>query len=116
MGEWPQLVIVFKGFDFFGRKITKGYAQMHFPVASGTHIYTANIYVPEPTFYQSMLSWFSGTSIEYKRDFQKIILKGEGRSIGKIRTVGKVTVLFNVTLRNFERLGYRWKTTLIGFT
>jgi hypothetical protein len=48
-----------------------------------------------------MLSWIYGTSIEYKRDAQKIILKGEGREIGKIRTIGKVKVLFNVTLRNF---------------
>lgn len=106
-GEWPQLVIVFKGFDYFGRKITKGYAQMHFPIKSGTHTYTANIYAPEPTFMQWLYAWFGGTSIEYKRDFHKIIVKGEGRNIGKIRTVGRVTVTFNVTLRNFERLGYK---------
>jgi hypothetical protein len=33
--SWPQLILIFKGFDVFGHKVTKGYAQMHFPIKAG---------------------------------------------------------------------------------
>ena len=79
--SWPQLILVFKGFDVFGHKIVKGYAQMHFPISPGQSQSVCHIYTPQPQsgLFHRFRAWLTGTSMEYKKDYEKIIIKGEGR-------------------------------------
>jgi B9 domain-containing protein 1 len=35
--DWPQMVVVLYGKDFFGRSVAKGYGNLHLPGSAGTH-------------------------------------------------------------------------------
>ena len=63
--SWPQLILIFKGFDIFGHKVTKGYAQMHFPISPGRSESICYIYTPQShsSLYQRFKAWLTGTSM-----------------------------------------------------
>lgn len=63
--SWPHLIMIFKGFDALGHKITKGYAQMHFPISAGRSEGICHIYAPQSnsSLYQRFKAWLTGTSM-----------------------------------------------------
>ena len=42
--SWPQIVMTFKGFNFYGQLITIGYAQVSFPMSSGMQLKQSHIF------------------------------------------------------------------------
>jgi hypothetical protein len=42
-----------------------------------------------------------------EKDFERIIAKGEGREVEKIRSIGKITIRAESLKRNFCKFGYK---------
>ncbi|KRX04795.1 hypothetical protein PPERSA_06429 [Pseudocohnilembus persalinus] len=105
---WPQLILKVKGPDFFGRSVIKGYGSVHFPTQPGTHERTVRIYKPIPmSLFGGFFGFLDGKQAEYT-EADKVIARGEGRDVTRVKSVGYVKVRFEVMKRNFQNFGYSY--------
>jgi hypothetical protein len=93
--SWPQLLMTIRGFDINGDLITKGYAQIFLPTEPGMQIKEAALYqiVRNVKWYHKWFPFLEPSYISYDRkEFERIIGKGEGREAEKIRCIGKIKI------------------------
>jgi hypothetical protein len=65
--EWPQVVLILYGTDYFGRSIPRGYGNIFLPTSSGTHTRKVRIFRPlQPLSFWSCLNWCTSSFLEIK--------------------------------------------------
>ncbi|XP_065707189.2 B9 domain-containing protein 1 [Patagioenas fasciata] len=102
---WPQIVVSVYGPDFFGNDVVRGYGAVHVPFTPGRHTRTIAMFVPESTSrLQKFTSWFTGRRPEFTDP--RVVAKGEGREVTRVRSQGFVTISFNVVTKDMKKLGY----------
>uniref|UniRef100_A0A674HB22 B9 domain-containing protein 1 n=1 Tax=Taeniopygia guttata TaxID=59729 RepID=A0A674HB22_TAEGU len=102
---WPQIVLSVYGPDFFGHDVVRGYGAVHVPFVPGRHKRTIAMFVPESTSrLQQLTSWFTGRRPEFTDP--RVVARGEGREVTRVRSQGFVTVTFNVMTKDLHKLGY----------
>ncbi|OXB68781.1 hypothetical protein ASZ78_002196 [Callipepla squamata] len=102
---WPQIVVSVYGADFFGNDVVRGYGAVHVPFTPGRHKRTIAMFVPESTSkLQKFTSWFTGRRPEFTDP--KVIARGEGREVTRVRSQGFVTISFDVVTKDMKKLGY----------
>ena len=105
MTGWPQLILRFTSRDFFGRDVICGYGISHVPTQPGTHTRYVHVFTPvSSSALADFIGWVTGKPAEYK-DHIDLLTRGEGREVTRVTTAGSVKVQFNVTMKNFEKLG-----------
>ncbi|NXJ06170.1 B9D1 protein, partial [Odontophorus gujanensis] len=91
----PQIVVSVYGPDFFGNDVVRGYGAVHVPFTPGRHKRTIAMFVPESTSkLQKFTSWFTGRRPEFTDP--KVVARGEGREVTRVRSQGFVTISFDV--------------------
>ncbi|XP_020633698.2 B9 domain-containing protein 1 [Pogona vitticeps] len=102
---WPQIVISVYGPDIFGNDVVRGYGAVHVPFTPGRHKRTIPMFVPESTSkLQKFTSWLTGRRPEFVDP--KVVARGEGREVTRVRSQGFVTLSFNVVTKDMKKLGY----------
>ncbi|XP_032303570.1 B9 domain-containing protein 1 isoform X4 [Coturnix japonica] len=102
---WPQIVVSVYGPDFFGSDVVRGYGAVHIPFTPGRHKRTIAMFVPESTSkLQKFTSWFTGRRPEFTDP--KVVARGEGREVTRVRSQGFVTISFNIVTKDMKKLGY----------
>ncbi|XP_010140142.1 PREDICTED: B9 domain-containing protein 1, partial [Buceros rhinoceros silvestris] len=102
---WPQIVVSIYGPDFFGNDVVRGYGAVHVPLTPGRHTRTIAMFVPESTStLQKFTSWFTGRRPEFTDP--RVVARGEGRELTRVRSQGFVTISFNVVTKDMKKLGY----------
>jgi B9 domain-containing protein 1 len=99
-----------KGFNPNGEIITKGYAQIHLPVESGPRVKEANIFsiYREQRWFERLFRFLEPNPLALdEKDFERIIAKGEGREVEKIRSIGKIRIRAEALKRNYVKFGYK---------
>ena len=68
------------------------------------------MFVPESTSgLQSLAGWMLGRRPEFVDP--RVVAKGEGRDVTRVRTQGHVTVVFNTVTKDMAKLGYETSTS-----
>ena len=63
------------------------------------------MFVPESTSgLQSLAGWMLGRRPEFVDP--RVVAKGEGRDVTRVRSQGHVTVVFNIVTKDMAKLGY----------
>ena len=63
------------------------------------------MFVPESTSgLQSLAGWLLGRHPEFVDP--RVVAKGEGRDVTRVRSQGQVTVVFNIVTKDMAKLGY----------
>ncbi|XP_015521327.2 B9 domain-containing protein 1-like isoform X1 [Neodiprion virginianus] len=102
---WPQLILSVYGLDCFGHDVVRGYGVCHLPLATGTHTKKVAVYVPQSSsILQQFIAWFSGRRPELIDP--TILATGGGRELTRMISQGTITVRFNVSMKDFFKLGY----------
>ncbi|XP_064080437.1 B9 domain-containing protein 1-like [Macrobrachium nipponense] len=102
---WPQLVLSVYGNDIFGNDTIIGYAACHLPITPGIHKRRLTTFVPESaSTIQKLMAWLTGRRPEFVDP--KLIARGKGREVTRVRSHGEITVSFNVVMKDLEKLGY----------
>ena len=42
-----------------------------------------------------------------EKDYERIIAKGEGREVEKVKSIGKLKIRSEVLMRNYKKFGYK---------
>ncbi|KAH3862636.1 B9 domain-containing protein 1-like [Dreissena polymorpha] len=102
---WPQLVVHCYGSDFWGTEVSRGYGVCHIPITPGKHKLKIPMFVPESSsLLQKFTSWFLSRRPEYVD--ARVIARGEGREVTRVRSQGFVNISFNVIMKDMKKLGY----------
>ncbi|XP_063236197.1 B9 domain-containing protein 1 [Bacillus rossius redtenbacheri] len=102
---WPQLIVSVYGLDVFGNDVVRGYGLCHVPISPGQHKKILPMFVPETSsLLQKLTCWLTGRRPEYIDS--RVLARGEGRQVTRVRSHGSVEVNFNVVVRNMSHMGY----------
>ncbi|CAL4064951.1 unnamed protein product, partial [Meganyctiphanes norvegica] len=102
---WPQLILTVFGKDVFGNDVVRGYTCCHLPLTPGYHTRRLSTFVPESaSTIQKLMAWLTGRRPEFVDP--KIITRGQGREVTRVRSQGEIVVNFNVMLKDMSTLGY----------
>ena len=106
LNGWPQLIIALYGTDFFGRSFVRGYGNMHLPSQSGKHKRKIQIFKPLPqSTISGLFGLLGGVQAEYK-DHEKILSRGDGREVTRVKTIGWLNIEVETLKHNFKKYGY----------
>ena len=68
------------------------------------------MFVPESTSgLQSLAGWMLGRRPEFVDP--RVVAKGEGRDVTRVKSQGHVTVVFNIVTKDMAKLGYETSTS-----
>ncbi|KAL5242348.1 hypothetical protein ACI65C_009758 [Semiaphis heraclei] len=102
---WPQLIISVYGLDTFGNDVVRGYGVCHLPVVNGQSSEEMIMFVPESSStLQKLTSWLTGKRPEYVD--ARILARGDGREVTRVRSQGCVWINFNVVFKDFHHYGF----------
>ncbi|OAF67580.1 B9 domain-containing protein 1 [Intoshia linei] len=102
---WPQIILHTYGYDIFGRDVVRGYGVCHLPVTPGNHIIKVPMFVPESSsIFQTFISWLYSRRPEFVEP--KVLSKGDGREVTRVRSQGNVFLHLNVVLKDLKKCGY----------
>jgi len=76
------------------------------PVVPGRHERLVRLFRPKTqSSYLNLLGWVLGHNATYERSLDTVG-NGEGRETTRTESIGVAKVVFNVTLRNMDKLGF----------
>lgn len=104
------MVFTVRGFNAWGELATLGYAQLSLPSETGQFVLRAYVYAitRNERWYHRWLPFLQpAPSTLEQAEVSRVILKGEGREIEKVKCIGVLNVRVETLLRNFNRFGYR---------
>jgi len=102
---WPQLVVSAYGYDVFGNDVVRGYGVTHIPITPGRHERRVPLFVPESSsLFQQFLSWMFSRRPEFTDP--KVLARGEGREVTRVRSQGHMKVTFNIVMKDMKTMGY----------
>eukprot|EP00824_Muranothrix_gubernata_P016396 TRINITY_DN33973_c0_g1_i1.p1 TRINITY_DN33973_c0_g1~~TRINITY_DN33973_c0_g1_i1.p1 ORF type:complete len:200 (+),score=23.86 TRINITY_DN33973_c0_g1_i1:61-660(+) len=101
---WPQVVITVYGLDLLGRDVLRGCGAVHIPVGSGRFVRYIRLFAPVSS--SGLASWVGkimGQRPEYLDP--KIVARGEGREVTRVRSHGIVKIVFNIVTKDTHVYG-----------
>ncbi|XP_022173500.1 B9 domain-containing protein 1-like [Myzus persicae] len=102
---WPQLIISVYGLDTFGNDVVRGYGVCHLPLVNGESFEEMIMFVPESSStLQKLTSWLTGKRPEYVD--ARLLARGDGREVTRVRSQGCVWIKFNVVFKDFHHYGF----------
>lgn len=91
--------------DTFGNDVVRGYGVCHLPVVNGQSSEKMIMFVPESSStLQKLTSWLTGKRPEYVD--ARLLARGDGREVTRVRSQGCVWIQFNVVFKDFHHYGF----------
>lgn len=102
---WPRIVVTVYGTDMCNRRVIKGYGSVHVPCQPGRHTRTIRLYCPVSS---SPLTRLLGALFGNPAQLvdPRLVAGPEGREVVRVQSGGKVTVMFDVLLKDTEPFNY----------
>merc|ERR1719424_686440 len=102
---WPRIVVTVYGTDLCNRRVIKGYGSIHVPCQPGRHTRTIRLYCPVSS---SPLTRLLGALFGNPAQLvdSRLVAGPEGREVVRVQSGGKVTVVFDVLLKDTEPFNY----------
>eukprot|EP00397_Hematodinium_sp_SG-2012_P066524 GEMP01100016.1.p1 GENE.GEMP01100016.1~~GEMP01100016.1.p1 ORF type:complete len:243 (+),score=25.42 GEMP01100016.1:42-770(+) len=102
---WPRLVVSVYGNDICNRRVIKGYGSVHVPCQPGRHERTIRLFCPvSSSLWVRFLGYITGNPAQFVDP--RVVSAGEGREMLRVASDGKLTVIFNVMLKDLKRFNY----------
>ena len=103
---WPKIVLNCHAKDFLGREYICAYGCTNIPVSPGRHERTVQMFSPvSSSWIARLFAYLSGKSAEYINPI-KALADNEGREVTRVKPEGIVKMVFQITTRNMDKLGY----------
>ena len=100
------------GINSWGKDVIVGYASVRMPIFPGRHIIECDLFRPvSSNWFSEIIAIFKGNKPEfYDTNF---IAQSKNREITRVKSNGKVKIVFNIMTRNLKQFGYSIKDEIM---
>lgn len=102
---WPRLVVSVYGNDMCNRRVIRGYGSVHVPCQPGRHERKIRLFKPvSSSLWVRFLGYITGNPAQFIDP--RVACRPEGREMVRVASGGKLTVVFNVMVKDMKRFNY----------